>query len=124
MNNNIIEENSADRIDSLKFEDLNTKDQLSKLESVYGELSKKFLEEYNDDVIRGNLFISDVSFARTSDNRPIFILSIVSRDGKEFTKYYDNELNKIDISQEQIDALKILNADTHFFGYRSKVLLW
>ena len=54
MNNNIIEENSADRIDSLKFEDLNTKDQLSKLESVYGELSKKFLEEYNDDVIRGN----------------------------------------------------------------------
>ena len=34
MNNNIIEENSADRIDSLKFEDLNTKDQLSKLESV------------------------------------------------------------------------------------------
>ena len=62
MNNNIIEENSADRIDSLKFEDLNTKDQLSKLESVYGELSKKFLEEYNDDVIRGNLFISDVSF--------------------------------------------------------------
>ena len=42
MNNNIIEENSADRIDSLKFEDLNTKDQLSKLESVYGELSKKF----------------------------------------------------------------------------------
>ena len=64
MNNNIIEENSADRIDSLKFEDLNTKDQLSKLESVYGELSKKFLEEYNDDVIRGNLFISDVSFAR------------------------------------------------------------
>ena len=46
MNNNIIEENSADRIDSLKFEDLNTKDQLSKLESVYGELSKKFLEEY------------------------------------------------------------------------------
>ena len=112
MNNNIIEENSADRIDSLKFEDLNTKDQLSKLESVYGELSKKFLEEYNDDIIRGNLFISDVSFARTSDNRPIFILSIVSRDGKEFTKYYDNELNKIDISQEQIDALKILNADT------------
>lgn len=112
MNNNIIEENSADRIDSLKFEDLNTKDQLSKLESVYGELSKKFLEEYNDDVIRGNLFISDVSFARTSDNRPIFILSIVSRDGKEFTKYYDNELNKIDISQEQIDALKILNVDT------------
>ena len=72
---------------------MNTKDQLSKLESVYGELSKKFLEEYNDDVIRGNLFISDVSFARTSDNRPIFILSIVSRDGKEFTKYYDNELN-------------------------------
>lgn len=64
MNNNIIEENSADRIDSLKFEDLNTKDQLSKLESVYGELSKKFLKEYNDDVIRGNLFISDVSFCQ------------------------------------------------------------
>ena len=71
MNNNIIEENSADRIDSLKFEDLNTKDQLSKLESVYGELSKKFLEEYNDDVIRGNLFISDELYTCWSRYDPI-----------------------------------------------------
>lgn len=106
-----MEENQKDTIDTLKFEDLNTSDQIEKLNSVYDKLSHILYSQYRDEFVRGEKEIYDLTFGRNENGKIVYTIIIQDKDGNKENIHFAENLNKLDVSTEQIEALKVMNFD-------------
>ena len=97
----------------VNFYDLSSREQMNALEEAFNTISQKIYAEKNAEIMSGKIEIMDISYNTTSDGQVVYDLKIKDTEsGEELHEFYNKDLEKINISQETIEAYKALGNDT------------
>lgn len=97
---------------TLKFEDLNTAKQIEQLESAFNEVTKKLYFEHYGKISSGHLEIVDLTFNRHKDGSIVYTAILQDNEGNTYNEYFSEDFKRLDITEAQIKAFKLLNFDT------------